>query len=177
MDRQALVAAIDGLTRLGYSGRGYRHVARGRDPRSATGARVHGGRWNPPDSFSVHLGTEVQTVVDEFHRLARRQALAPESFLPRELHAFDVEAQALLDLRSVEARRTVGLGARQLRGDDLTTCRQVGAGAHALGLEGIIAPSAAGGGTVLAIFLDLLRPGSLVESTELVQVWETRPLK
>jgi RES domain-containing protein len=175
-DLSALVDIVDEQSPIPFAGPAFRHVARGRDPRSATGARVHGGRWNPPETFpALYLGLEVETVIDEFHRLAHRQALPPEAFLPRELHRFDVRLAALLDLRRDSVRNALGLTNRVLKGDDPTVCRAVGTAAHSLGLEGLVAPSAAGEGTVLAVFLDALRPGSLVEPVELADVWEEPP--
>ena len=176
IDFGALVTAVDEQAPVSFSGSAFRHVARGRDPRSTTGARIHGGRWNPPETFpALYLGLDVATVVDEFHRLARRQALAPEAFLPRELHRFDVRLVAVLDLRADLARDALGLDERALKADDASVCRAVGSAAHSLGLEALIAPSAAGKGTVLAVFLDALGAESLVEAVELIDVWEDPP--
>jgi RES domain-containing protein len=171
-----LVAPVDEQAPTSFSGAAFRYVARGRAPRSATGARVHGGRWNPPESFpTLYLALDIATVVAEFHRLARRQGLAPDAFLPRELHRFDVHLVAVLDLRPDVVRDALGLDERALTGNDVAVCRAVATAAHSLGLEGLLAPSAAGEGVVLAVFLDALRPESVVEPIELVDVWEEPP--
>lgn len=134
---------------------------------------MFGGRWNPPDSFAVvYCGLDVSTVVDEFHRLARRQGIAARGFLPRELYRLSVDLHAVLDLRDDDARRAIGLSDRELRSDDLSACQAIGAAAHSVGIEGILAPSAANGGTALAVFLDALRPDSSIELTGLEAVWE-----
>lgn len=176
MSLQRLSGRVAELGSTPLSTQAYRHVSTGRDPRSATGARVHGGRWNPPDSFAVlYLGLDERTVIDEFYRLARRQRVPPAGFLPRELHRFDARLEAVLDLRGPEAREAVELTDRRLKSDDPALCQEIGAAAHALGLEGLVAPSAAGDGTVLAVFLDALRPNSVVEVVALETVWNEPP--
>lgn len=176
MSLPSLVAAIDELGVGSFRADVFRHVAAGRDPRSGRGARIFGGRWNPPDSFAViYCGLDGQTVEDEFHRLARRQGVRASGFLPRELHRLRVDLGAILDLRDDSARAAIGLDERQLRSDDLGACQAIGAAAHSIGIEAILAPSAANGGTALAVFLDALRPDSTVEVTGLEAVWEEPP--
>jgi len=85
-----------------------------------------------------------------------------------------VRLAGVLDLREAEARRAVDLSDRQLRADDPGPCQEIGEAAHYVGLEGILAPSAAGPGTVLAIFLEKLQPGSLLETLS-SETWETPP--
>lgn len=164
MRPQELVARIDALGATALESVAFRHVSAGANPRSGTGARINGGRWNPPNSFAtLYLGLESETVANEFRRLAARQGLAPEDFLPRYVYRFNVRLAAILDLRSEDAQRAVDLTDRVLRADDPRRCREVGEATHHLGLEGVVAPSAAGPGTVLAVFLEKLRPGSLLE--------------
>jgi len=159
-----LVARIDALGTAEIETVAFRHVSVGTNPRSGTGARIHGGRWNPPDSFAtLYLALDRQTVAAEFERAARRQGLTPDQFLPRELHEFDVRLTAILDLTSAEARDALGLGEAELLADNPARCREVGEAAHYVGLEGVMAPSAAGAGTVLAVFLEKLRLRSKLE--------------
>ena len=135
---------------------------------------MQGGRWNPPGVAALYCGLDPATVADEWYRAAERQGLSPEGFLPRTLHCLGVRLTALLDLRSPSTREGVGLGEPQLRAPDPRACQAVGEAAHHLGLEGIIAPSAAGPGVVLAVLLEVLRPESRVEVVS-SQIWDAPP--
>lgn len=175
MELAELAARIDELGAVSLETDAYRHVAPGIDPRSGEGARIHGGRWNPPESFAcVYLALDPETVAGELHRLAARQSLRPEDLMPREVHRFDLRLQAALDLRSAEAREAVGLTVEVIRAEDPAPCQRVGEAAYSLGLEGIVAPSAAGPGVVLAVFIDRLRPDSIVNATG-SEVWAAPP--
>ena len=131
------------------------------------GARIHGGRWNPPESFStLYLALDRETTVREFYRLAERQGRDPEDFLPRRLYRYDIALAALLDLRDSATRAALQLSDRELRASDAAKCRQIGESAHHLGLEGILAPSAAGEGAILAVFFDRLHADSQVRDLD-----------
>jgi RES domain-containing protein len=163
MSHADLVGAIDRRPALQWSGQAFRHVAAGRPPLSGEGARLIGGRWNPPRSFPVlYLALSKAAVVGEFHRLAERQRLAPESFLPRTFHTYEAELEALLDLRDEPARAAVGLEDRDLSVNDLGRCQAVGEATYTCNREGIIVPGATGQGEVLAVFIGRLRPSSYV---------------
>ncbi len=171
-----LLASLDALQPISFATEAFRHVAQDHHPLSGVGARLHGGRWNPPDSFStLYLAVERETAVGEFYRLATRQGRAPGDFLPRFMYRYDVALSAVADLRDPDVRRRLGLGDRELKANDAVRCRQIGAAAYGLGLEGVIAPSAAVGGTVLAVFFDRLRADSLVRDLER-EVWMAPPL-
>jgi RES domain-containing protein len=167
-----LLARIDALPETSFQGSAFRHIAAGRHPLSGAGARLHGGRWNPPDSFSVlYLALEQETTVREFYRLAVRQRRAPEDFLPRRMYHYEVTLGALLDLRTPEAREHLDLSDHGLAAENPVRCREIGECAHYCGREGILAPSATRQGSVLAVFFERLQPGSEVRdiaSTEWV---------
>ena len=166
LDR-SLLTMVDALGPSAISVEAFRHIAKDRHPLSGAGARLHGGRWNPPESFStLYLALEQETVVAEFYRLAARQGRAPEDFLPRQMHRYEVTLAAALDLRPAAARESLRLTDEALRALDAGRCREVGAAAHYLSFEGIIAPSATGTGTVLAVFFESLRAESNVVSVE-----------
>jgi RES domain-containing protein len=160
---EALVARVDRLDRTPYRGQAYRHIDPSRDPLSGVGARIAGGRWNPPESFSVlYLGLDADVVTAEFRRLAARQRRRVTDFLPRRLYTYDVLLTAALDVTSPAVLDELGLTDEALSADELSACQEVGAAAHYAGFEGVLAPSATSQGTVLAVFMDNLGGQSLV---------------
>ncbi|WP_230482086.1 RES family NAD+ phosphorylase [Sphingomonas sp. Leaf21] len=49
-----------------------------RDPWSGEGARLYGGRWNPPGQPALYLGTDHATAIAEYYQgLAKPGTLAP----------------------------------------------------------------------------------------------------
>jgi RES domain-containing protein len=166
-----LEARIRSVGFRGLSATAFRHVAAGADPRSGLGAKIHGGRWNPPDSWpTVYLGFSRATVRGEWKRAASRQGLTLEDFLPRDLYEFDLELAAVLDLRDPAARKSVDVSDQALRVTGQAFCRRIGTAAYRLGAEGVAAPSATGEGDVVAVFLDRLHPASRLEP-RLVEIW------
>jgi RES domain-containing protein len=100
-----LVTAVDELGPARYAGMAYRHQAVGWNPLSGAGARIQGGRWNPPYSFAtIYLAAERETAVAEFHRMAARSGRRSEDFLPRRVYRFELRLHRLVDLRAEEAR-------------------------------------------------------------------------
>lgn len=173
MPSAELVATIERLPAAAFAGRAFRHQAAQYDPLSGRGARINGGRWNPPDSFSVlYLALDEATVALEFLRHAARHGRKVADFLPRTLYGYDLALQDILDLRDDSARRAVGLTVADIRADDLRACERVGEAAQHAGSEGILAPSAAGPGSVLAVFVDSISAGSSVEPHAL-GTWES----
>ena len=170
-----LVARVDELGARDYEGDAFRHVSPGTDPLSTIGSRLQGGRWNPPGLFgAIYFGLQVHTVAAEFRRAAGAQGLSADDFLPRELHRFHLTLSALLDLRDEKAAAHVGLPPPVLLGRDQGPCRLVGEAAQYLALEGVLAPSATGEGAVLALFVDRLRPTSVMEARG-HEVWSMPP--
>ena len=177
MKRAAVVAAVSRLPAGPFGGTGFRHLATGYQPLSGEGARVTGGRWNPPDSFPVlYLGLDRQTTVAEFRRLAAKQGRAPSDFLPRDLCSYEVRLQHVLDVRGADTRRNVGLSS-ELDGNDLAASQAVGEAAHLVGFEAILAPSATGSGEILAVLLDRLLPESAVRHLSSERWTETDNLR
>jgi RES domain-containing protein len=144
------------------AGQGWRHLAPNYEPLSGEGARIHGGRFNPPGSFPVlYLCQSRPCVVAELQRLGERQVIGVEGLLPRMLYRYEVTLDRVLDLTVDEVRAEVGLSLDILTGPDLTTCQELGVTLHALGAQGIKSPSATGVGEVLAVFVQLIGLGRL----------------
>lgn len=137
---------------------------------SGAGARIYGGRWNPPGISTLYLGLSRGVVLAEFARMARKEGRDIGDFLPRNFYEFDVELEAVLDLRDAASRATIGLQEADVFGEDYVITRGIGEAAHYLGLEAIVAPSVTRTGEVLAIFTDRLRSGSgvIVAAAELL---------
>jgi RES domain-containing protein len=173
-DRQ-LLARLDRVAPIPFAAQAFRHIAQDRHPLSGAGAHAHGGRWNPPESFAtLYLALERETTVREFHRLAKRQGRDPEDFLPRRVYRYDVRLTAVLDVRDAATRVVIQLSDHELRADNATACQKIGEAAHHLGLEGILAPSATGAGTVLALFSDRLNGDSRVQDLD-YEEWVAPP--
>jgi len=167
-----LVERLDLLPRRSLSAVTYRHVSQGRQPLSGEGARIQGGRWTPAESFpTLYLGLSEDVVVAEFRRLALRSGRSTADFLPRELYRIDVTLQLVLDLTEGATVQALNVEGADLISDDLVTCQAVGDAAHYLGAEAILAPSAAGPGSVLAIYTDRLQPGSVL-TPHLLSKWD-----
>lgn len=174
MPSSHVVDAVDQLEAIAYVGNVYRHVAEGRHPLSGAGARSLGGRWNPPQSFAtLYLADRKSTVEDEFRRMAHRQGLDPSQFLPRRVYRIAVELQAVVDLTHPRSLPR-GLADLDMGLDDLALTQGVGEAAQYLGREAILAPSAAGDGNVLAVFIDRLLPDSRVVDIDF-EAWTEVP--
>lgn len=155
-----------------FRGDAYRHVSPQHDPRSGEGARIHGGRFNPPESFPVlYLCVSRACVVSEFVRLGAWQTIGAEGLLPRKLFRFDAELVRVLDLTDEDVRRTLKVEEADLVDHDRTLTREIGVNAHGLSLQGILSPSATGTDSVLAVFPEHLGTSTL--EPELVEEWRT----
>lgn len=155
-----------------WTGLTFRHTAARRDPLSGAGARLNGGRWNPKDLFAaLYLAEPVATCMGELVRMAQSQGVPVAVLLrvPRVLHDVQVTEARVLDLTAPEHRAAIGLADSDISDSDWTICQQVGHAAWFLGLQGILAPSATGGGNVLTLFEGRIDPGqvSVVSSREI----------
>jgi RES domain-containing protein len=164
---EQLLARIDAIEPVPFAGGAFRHLAHDYQPLSGIGARIHGGRWNPPESFStLYLALDRETTVREFYRLAKRQGRDPRDFLPRRLYRYEITLATLLDLRDPATCTALQLSDSELRSNDATKCQQIGESSNHLGLEGILAPSATGEGAVVAVFFDRLHADSRVRNLD-----------
>lgn len=137
-----------------------RHLSPQYDPRSGEGARIHGGRFNPPGSFpTIYLCETRPCAVAELQRLGMRHVVGAEALLPRVLYTYELNLQHVLDLTDPAVRDHVGISSDQLTNEDWTLCQQIGTLAHAGGDQAIRTHSATGVDTVLVVFPELLGTG------------------
>lgn len=140
-----------------YAGSAYRHQSPDLDPLSGVGARRRGGRFNPPRSFPVlYLGLELDTVAAELRRSAARTGLNVLDALPREVFRYDVDVSRVLDLRDPSTLDALETTLDELLAADRLRGQQIGVAALHSDAQAILAPSATGTGTVLAVLLDNL---------------------
>ena len=157
-----LLGNVDAIGRTEWSGQAFRHTSPSRDPLQGFGAYLHGGRWNPSDSFSTsYLAQPEEACIAEFLRMAEGQARGPSSFLPRDVYTLAVSDLEVLDLRPPNNLAKVGLSVEDIQSRERGRCQEIGAAAHFLGFQGIVAPSATGIGIVIAAFDGKIRDGQL----------------
>lgn len=155
-----------------YVGEAFRQMAAAwDDPLSGEGARIQGGRFNPPNSFPVlYLCSTRACTVAELQNRGKRLAIGVEGLLPRVVYRYDVSLDLVLDLTSIKTLNHVGISIPQIVGADLTVPRQLGEAAHATGSQAIRAPSVTGTDEVLAVFPELLASGRLIP--QVVEQWQ-----
>lgn len=165
-------ASLAEIRTVPFRGNTYRHVSPRRDPRAGEGARIHGGRFNPPESFPVlYLCTSRACAVSEFIRLGEQHVIGAEGLLPRKLYRFETDLTRVLDLTHEAVRQAIGLEEADLVDEDRSLTREIGVSAHALSLEAILSPSATGTDSVLAVFPEHLGTSTL--EPELAEEWRT----
>lgn len=163
MARRELIEALERAEPRAYGATVYRQLGFGYQALSGEGARALGGRWNPPASFPVlYTSPSPDVLMAEIVRKARKEGFPPEQLLPRRLITYEVELLRVLDLTDPRIQKATGLHLPVFTDDDIRLCQAIGEAAHYMGFEGVLAPSAATSGDMLAIYLDQLLPGSIV---------------
>lgn len=163
--------ALSSVQPVSFRGPAYRQQAPRFDPSSAEGARINGGRFNPPDSFPVlYLCLTRACAVAELERLGQRNIIGLEGFLPRVLYEYDVSLERVLDLTNPAVLDDIGVRPPILTADDWSLCQTIGEAAHAAGFQAIRSPSATGVDEVLVVFPELLGGGGRLEP-RLVEEW------
>jgi len=158
MARRDIYERLDLLKPISWTGTAFRHSAAAyghAQVLNGEGARRHGGRWNPPDSFrTVYCSLEVRTVVEEARRTVhpdRWQDLVATHVL----WAVRVSIDNLIDLRSPRSRMTVGLPEPFDDRISREVTREIGGAAYYVRYKGLLVPSAAAPGTTnLVVFPD-----------------------
>jgi RES domain-containing protein len=141
-------------------------------PDSGDGAIGTGGRFNPPRSFPVVYGSLSRAGAGaEFRIMARRHRIDIDYLLPRHLYRFRIKSGRVLDLRLSEVRQTLGLPQMGAAAIHLAHSQLIGELARALGIDVIVAPGAAEGIAMAAIFPELI-PGYKREFRHMA-IWMT----
>ena len=105
-----------------FVGSGYRHLSPKYDPLSGEGARLNGGRFNPPGSFPVlYLCLTRYRAAAELQRADQRQAIGTGGLLPRHLFRYDMRLERVLDLTDQHVRLSVGVSIEADLCSDLST--------------------------------------------------------
>ncbi len=133
------------------------------------GSRMHGGRWNPPSSFAtVYAAFSDATALAEAKANHLYYRLDPADALPRTIVAVDVRLAAVLDLTDGMVRKTLGVSATRMRGDDWrklnrrgaeSLTQAIGRAGYESGLEALVVPACDGGRNIVW-FPGNLRGGS-----------------
>jgi len=131
--------------------------------RTAEMSRIHLGRFNTACIGAVYASGEPATAVEELRRRAARDGTSLSEMHPRSIFALSVDLHAIVDLTTPNALVAWGLSSSDLESDDLTRCHDVAAVAAQRGAEALRWASATGKGQSLAIYIERLLPGSIVE--------------
>jgi RES domain-containing protein len=157
MARRDLIQLLATVRSQKLSLRAYRSASPGYSPLSGEGARLIGGRWNPPNSFPVlYAASDVGAAAWEVFRTARRYDLEAAQLLPRILWTIEIQLERVLDFTDAAVRDAAHLPIPVITDDDIRLCQAYGDAAHYLGIEGILAPSNAGAGSTVAVFINRL---------------------
>jgi RES domain-containing protein len=139
---------------------------------SGDGSRIHGGRWNAPDTFPAVYGSiSPETALAESLAFHRNFGIPVFKAMPRVFVAIDCSLKSVLDLRDRNLTRRLGVPSAQTVSLDWRAVQDNGAEAltqalgracHDAGLEGILVRSAADrNGHNVVVFPDCLLPGSV----------------
>ncbi|GAA1936250.1 RES family NAD+ phosphorylase [Nocardioides hwasunensis] len=163
----ALLEAVDRIGRTSWSGQTHRYTTARREALSGVGARLFGGRYNPPDLFpTIYLAQPVQACMRELARAAEDRHLTVQELLtiPHVLHTIELVDVQVLDLTVSATQDILGLDVDDLRGE-WQPCQAVGHAAWFLEFQGVLAPSAVGAGVTLALFEHRTTPGQVTGIT------------
>jgi RES domain-containing protein len=165
-----LAIAISTAQRSPYVGTCYRQQSPKYDPLSGEGARMQGGRFNPPNSFAVlYLCSTAGCAAAEFMRFANDHPIGPAGFLPRSLYRYAVDFSNVLDLTDPAILDHLDVAPDRLVQEDRTLTHAIGELAHQFLYQGVLNGSATGVDRVLSVFTDNVRGGKLLP--ELESIW------
>jgi RES domain-containing protein len=140
---------------------------------TGAGALAAGGRWHPIGAFpAVYLSLTPETALAESLAHYRRFGLAIYDAMPKTLNAVVAHFHRVLGLTKGEIRRHLGLSLERIReepwwereaSDQEALTQAAGRVARAVGLEGLIVPSAAHKNGAGIVYF----PGCLLPATTL----------
>jgi hypothetical protein len=105
----------------------------------------------------------VATVDAELRRQLDRARLLPADLRGRRVASIRVDLGRVLDLRDPSIREALGVTLEGLRTADVDLTRAIGEAAIEAGFEAVVAPSAAGSGHAVAVYLANRSPTSTIE--------------
>lgn len=135
---------------------------------STRGARLHGGRWNPPGLAVLYASLDPLVVRAELIRAMERQGLPESAAYPIRLGLIGLEAD-VVDLCPTGALAALEIDEPLSILTPLAGTRAVGAAASRLQLEALLVPSVTGAGRNLVIFTEQL--GSQPQVLEATDLW------
>jgi RES domain-containing protein len=129
----------------------WRGVREKHDPLSTRGARLVGGRWNPPGVDALYASLDVVTVRAELARGAELRRVDEAALYPIRLVKVNVEARAI-DLTTGNRLESLGVGLPFSILTPTEQTRRIGATAADLGLEVLLVPSVVTHGKNVVLF-------------------------
>ncbi len=139
-----------------FKSKGFRSVT----PRYATetdlltgeGSQRFGGRWNPPGLAAIYASLTPETALAETLAYARYYGLTAQAVMPRTFVAISFNLKRVLDLTDGDIRRRLAFSQQRIIETDwraemgegnVPLTQLLGQAAAEIGLEGLLAPSAA----------------------------------
>ena len=78
------------------------------------GARLYGGRWNPPGVKAIYASSDPVTAVRESYQEFMKYGFSQQDIKPRVMAGIELQLDCLLDLSETKIRRKIGFGKRFL---------------------------------------------------------------